>query len=175
MAKLPFVVQPRLQPIKELIGSVESGQLEIERKGYLTVAEKSFVQTATAGDSAVTELHQLAQRISRKTGHKATEVFQMLVGQADDPEEHLLPFEKEISDALSNLLAFQEKQKLAVSACLLINRVDSSLTIDDALELHPDLVADLMRLYEDEDRKCTDALEAAMEENKSETPEEGKE
>jgi hypothetical protein len=34
MAKLPFVVEPRLKPIIEEIGSEESGKIQIERRGY---------------------------------------------------------------------------------------------------------------------------------------------
>ena len=44
MGKLPFVVQPRLKAIKERIGSEDAGYIEIERRGYLTSGEKSFVQ-----------------------------------------------------------------------------------------------------------------------------------
>ena len=50
---LPFVVQPRLAPVIEQVGNEESGIFEIERRGYLTVAEKAMVQQATQGDESV--------------------------------------------------------------------------------------------------------------------------
>jgi hypothetical protein len=161
MAKLPFVVEPRLKPVMELIGSEESGKIEIERRGYLTVAEKSFVQGALSDDTAITEMHQLAQRIARKSGIKQSDVFQMLIGAMEDEGDNLVPFEAEIGSALSAMIAYQEKNKLVVAACMLMNRVNPELTMEDVMAVHPDLVDALMALYEDEDRKCTDALEAA--------------
>ena len=44
MAPLPFVVEPRRKPIVERVGNEESGVIEIERRGYLTTGEKTFVQ-----------------------------------------------------------------------------------------------------------------------------------
>lgn len=174
MAKLPFLVEPRLKPVKEILGSDESGKIEIERRGFLTVAEKSFVQSAMVGDNAVTELHGLAQRIARKSGEDAQVVFKMLIGQADDTEDILEPYEAEIANALTNLLAYQEKSKLVIAACMLINRVNQEITIEDVMELHPDLTDALAALYDEEDRKCIDALVAASE-GEAKPADEGKE
>ena len=170
--KLPFLVQPRLKPVIEVIGSEDSGKIEIERRGFLTVAEKSFVQSAMSEDNSLTELHQLAQRIARKTGIEQTQVFKMITGQIADKKDQLLPFESEISQVLTNLLAYQEKSKLVIAACLLINRVNSDIEISDVMELHPDLIDELQVLYDEEDRKCVEALEAAA---ADEPKEEGKE
>ena len=174
MAKLPFLVEPRLKPVKEILGSDESGKIEIERRGFLTVAEKSFVQSAMVGDNAVTELHGLAQRIARKAGKDAQEVFKMLIGQAIDTDDVLEPYEADIANALTNLLAYQEKSKLVIAACMLINRVNQEITIEDVMELHPDLTDALATLYDEEDRKCIDALVAASE-GEAKPAEEGKE
>ena len=160
--KLPFVVQPRLAPIKELIGSDESGKIEIERRGYLTVAEKQFVSAATAGESALTELHALAGKIARKTRKSQADVFKALVGASEDGNEYLEEFEAEISAAMMAMMAYQEKYKLIVACCMLMNRVDPNWTIDATLELHPDITDGLMALYNDEDSKSIEALEVAM-------------
>ena len=174
MAKLPFVVQPRLKPIMEMIGSEESGKFEIERRGFLNVAEKSFVQAAVGSDSALADLHQLAAKISRKTQIPTTDIFQMLVGNMPDKKNLLEPFEGEISEALTGLMAYQEKHRLAIAACMLMNRIDPSLTVEDALKLHPDIVDGLNALYNDEEAKNIEALEAAMADDKPKT-EAGKE
>ena len=50
--KIPFVVQPNLKPVKEQVGTETSGKIEIERRGYVTVSEKAFVQAATEGDDS---------------------------------------------------------------------------------------------------------------------------
>ena len=44
MAVLPFVIQPKKNTEIIKIGDEQIGVFEIERKGYLTVAEKSFVE-----------------------------------------------------------------------------------------------------------------------------------
>ena len=63
-SKLPFVVQPRLKPVVELIGNDITGQIEILRKGYLTVAEKAIVQGAVTNEDAMAELVVLAGGIA---------------------------------------------------------------------------------------------------------------
>lgn len=175
MAKLPFVVQPRLKPIVETIGTEDSGKFEIERRGYLTVAEKAFVQGATAGDTALADLHALASKIARKHGIQAVDVFQILLGAAQDEFGYLEDFENEVGAALTNLLSYQEKHKLIVATCLLNSRVDGDWTPDDTMTLHPDIIDDLMALYNDEDRKSIAALEAAAADEAAAAGEEGKE
>ena len=44
MGKLPFVVAPKLKSKIETLGTEVSGKIEIERKGYLTVGEKGFME-----------------------------------------------------------------------------------------------------------------------------------
>ncbi len=173
--KLPFVVQPRLAPIKELVGSDESGKIEIERRGYLTVAEKQFVSAATSGDSALSDLHALAGRIARKVGKPQTEVFMALVGAAEGDTSYVEEFDSEISHALMSLMAYQEKHKLVVACCMLINRVDPDWTIDATLDLHPDIVDGLMLLYNQEDAKSIEALEAAANNEAADDENAGKE
>lgn len=163
--KLPFVVQPRLKPIVELVGSEDSGKIEIERRGYLTVAEKQFVSAATSGDSALSDLHALAGRIARKSGKAQADVFKALVGIEAGDSDYLEEYENEISQALMALMAYNEKHKLVVACCMLINRVNPDWTIDDTLDLHPDIIDGLMALYNDEDAKSIAALEEAMKEN----------
>ena len=65
---LPFVVQPRLQPIVEQVGTEESGIIEIERRGYLSVAEKAIAQQAVGGDDSVRKMYVLGGRIARDAG-----------------------------------------------------------------------------------------------------------
>ena len=69
-AKLPFLVEPKRQPIMERLGNEESGVIELPRRGYLTVAEKSFVQQGTSGDSAILAMQRLAARVAKQTGNQ---------------------------------------------------------------------------------------------------------
>ena len=62
---LPFIVQPRLKPIIEIVGTEESGQIEIERKGYLTVSEKAIVQASMKSDDSLATTMRVAAKIAQ--------------------------------------------------------------------------------------------------------------
>jgi hypothetical protein len=175
MPKLPFVVEPRLEPINQLIGSDESGKFEIIRRGYLTVAEKNFVQTASGSDSAISQLHSLAGKIARKHGKKQVEVFTDLIGNSENPAEYLEEHQSEISEVMVSMITYQEKHNIIVCTCLLLYRIDPNWTIESTLELHPDIQRDLVELYNDEDAKSIEALENAKIEKELKTENQGKE
>jgi len=164
-SKLPFVVQPRLKSITERIGTEESGQIEIERKGYLTVAEKSIVQNAISDDSAMKNVYLVASKISRETSRDYAEVMADL-GTQPRPD-YMSPYEAEVNSCLVEMIAYQERLRVIVATSLLICRIDVSWSVEDTIQLHPDLITALNSLYEDEDRKSLEALEAAAEKEKS--------
>lgn len=159
--KLPFVVQPRFEPITTKVGSEASGVIEIPRLGYLTVAEKAFVQTAMSGDTGLSGIYSLSARIARETGKAQSAVFADL---AEGREAYLGDYEGEIADAAASMGAFQEKQTIIQATCLLIMRLDAKWTVEDSLELHPDILEGLMKLYNDEDTKSLEAFETEEEE-----------
>lgn len=156
--KLPFVVSPRREPILEVIGSQESGQIEIQRKGYLTVAEKSFIQQASASDETVGRLNRLAGQIARKKGVQAQEVIQVL-GSGDFSSELLSGYESEVDDIVTAMSTFEERRKIVAASCLLYFRVSTDWAIEDTLDLHPDLVDGLYDLFMEEDAKSVEAFE----------------
>jgi hypothetical protein len=156
--KLPFVVTPRLKPIVETVGSDESGKIEIERRGYLTVAEKNFVQGALGGDTALSSMHSLAAKIARKEKKGHAEV---MAAFAANEEEYLAPYADEISGVLVAMLAYQEKYKIVAATALCVSRLSAEITVEDVLEFHPDILEGLVGLYEEEDRKSIEKLEAA--------------
>ena len=156
---LPFVVQPRLEPIVERLGTEESGVIEIERRGYLTVAEKSITQGGLQGDASVRKMYSLAGRIARETSRQQSEVASDLI-QGDRPE-YLDPWDEEIGDCLVEMMAFQERVSIIQATALIMCRIDASWTVDQTMELNPDLVTELALFYTEEDAKTIDALEAA--------------
>lgn len=167
--KLPFVVQPRRKPIIEVLGSEESGKVEIKRMGYLTVAEKMYVQSTVMADGSVAHLHRLAARIAKETGRDAQTVM------AEFPEQHeyLEPYSVEIGDALAMMLSYQEKLKVVSVAALLSLRVNDEITIEEVMDLHPDLMEDIYKLYQDEERKSMEAFEREEDEREGDVaPEE---
>jgi hypothetical protein len=157
---LPFVVQPRLAPVLEQVGTEVSGIFEIERRGYLTVAEKAMVQQATQGDESVRLMYSLGGRIARETGKQQMKVMSDLMKQ--DRDGYLDAYNDEIMDNMLAMIAYQERVNIVQATTLIICRIDSSWTVDQSMELHPDLIADLTALYNDEDKRSTEALEAAV-------------
>jgi hypothetical protein len=167
---LPFVVAPRREPITEILGTEESGQIEIHRKGYLTVAEKTFIQQATNGDSSVGLVHKLAAKVGKKRHIEASEALQVL-SQGDFSDPILEGFEEEVSEIYALMGSYEERRQIIASTCLLFFRVSQEWTIEDTMDLHPDLVADLYELFLDEDRKAVEAFEKteAIEEEEENT------
>jgi hypothetical protein len=157
-SKLPFVIAPRLQPVKELVGSDESGKIEIERRGYLTVAEKAFAQGAISSDDSIAMMHDLVNRIAKETKHSAEEVFADL---SKVNKKYLDPYIEDISKASRAMVAYQEKYKLVVGTALLVSRVNPAWEVTDTMELHPDIIEGLVALYEDEERRSIEALVSA--------------
>lgn len=168
--KLPFVVAPRREPILETVGSEESGQFEIERKGYLTVAEKSFVQQASASDETIGRLQRLAGRIGKERGVQQQEIVSLL-GAGDFSSELLQGYESEIDDIITLMSTFDQRRKIVAASCLLYFRISSDWVIEDTLELHPDIVESLYTLFNEEDIRSTEAFEKIEEEV---APSEGK-
>jgi len=173
--QLPFVVQPRLKPIKERLGTDVSGQIEIERRGYLTVAEKAWVQALEADDGTQGKLHRLAVKVGGELNMDPREAL-TLISESQMADPRLAPFHEELMAVLGEMQAFQERRRLVAATCLLVNRVDPAWQVEDTLALHDDLIEDLNALYVDEEAKSIAALEAAIAgDGEEDKPEEGKE
>ena len=164
---LPFVVAPRREPITELLGTEESGQFKIQRKGYLTVAEKSFIQQASASDETIGRLNRLAGRIAREKGVQPKEVIDEL-GSGNFSAEILAGYESEIDDIVTLMSTFEHRRKIVAASCLLYFRISSDWSIEDTMDLHPDVIDGLYLLFSDEDAKSTEAFEKIEEEGKTE-------
>lgn len=156
---LPFVVKPRLKPIIERVGTEESGILEIERRGFLNVAEKAMVQQTSQTDSSITDMYALGSRIASKLRMQHMEVMKDLL--RDDRPDYLLPWEEEVLENIIAMVAAQDRLQIVKATTLIICRIDSSWTIERSMDLHPDLVLDLNNFYNDEEAKSVDALEIA--------------
>lgn len=152
------MVAPRREPIVEIMGSEESGQIEIHRKGYLTVAEKSFMQQASSSDETVSLLHKLAAKVAKARGVQAQEVVELL-GGGNFQDPLLEGFEDEISEIYSAMGSFEQRRKIISATCLLYFRISQDWTIEDTMEMHPDLVDSLYILFQEEDVKSTEAFE----------------
>ena len=156
---LPFVVAPRREPITHVVGTEDSGKIEIVRKGYLSVAEKTFMQQATAGDASVGGLQRLASKVAREKGLQVTEVVEML-SKSDFGGEIFNDYTDEINELIGAMMAFEERRKMVAAACMLYFRVSDKISIEETMNLHPDLIDDLYRLYAMEELKSTEGFES---------------
>ena len=154
---LPFVVQPRLEPIVERVGTEESGIIEIQRKGYLTVAEKTMVEQATSDMSDQGELIEAVRRISEGEGISMAEVFEQLQ-KSEGGSSLLQKYAKEIAAASSSANSQQRKVEIVAATALILCRIDSDWTVEQSMDLHPDLLSGLYELYLEEDSRSLDAF-----------------
>ncbi len=164
MAKLPFVVQPRLKPILERIGTEESGIIEVERRGYLTGAEKTFVQQIQQQDGGTLQLVAISRRVSKDKKISLEKsygiIVSILTGEATGKlaAEIESDYAEDIQRAVNNIAASRTKEDLIQAACLLIHRVDGDIEMSEVVALHPDLITALAGLYREEEAKSIERL-----------------
>jgi hypothetical protein len=179
MATLPFVVQPRRQPILERIGSEESGQIEVERRGYLTAGEKAFVQQVQQSDNGTTEIVTVSRRVARKYGLGMDKAYNLVLAiisnsSTKDDDELASKVEEEFAEDLTNVVkglsASQVREELVMAACLLRYRVDADYEIGEIATIHPDLIAGLANLYRDEEARSVEAFKTKEDEEEAGKP-----
>ena len=156
---LPFVVQPRLEPIMERVGTEESGIIEIRRQGYLSVAEKTMEQ-ATSDMSDASDLIDVVREIAVSEGRSVSEIFEEL--QSTDAASPLLEkYATQIATASGSAQNQQRKVQIVAATALILCRIDAEWTVEQSMELHPDLLEGLYQLYQDEDARSLAAFESS--------------
>lgn len=164
MAKLPFVVEPRVKPIAIKVGSEESGQIEIERRGYLTSGEKAFFQQVKQSDQGTSRLIGLSRKVSRVHSLEMPKAYDAIIrilsgaaeGEVDMKIEE--EFAEELAAVIQDLANGQASDELLMAACLLRYRIDPEIGMSEVMALHPDIIAGLANLYRDEDNKVIERL-----------------
>lgn len=174
MAKLPFLVEPRLKPRIEVVGTEESGQIEIERKGFLTASEKAFVQAQANEDDTTQEVVRMTRKLGNQykvdmqTAYEAlTEAMQ---GQTEGElakkvfDDH----QEEIGELLTRMATMTDRKVLLQALCMLLYRVDPEIKAEDVMEAHPDLLQALSDLFVDEENRSVERLKELVSEGESE-------
>lgn len=171
--RLPFIVEPRLKPRLEVVGTEESGQLEIERRGFLTAAEKAFVQAQGEEDTTTREMIQLTRTVGQKYKLDMQSAYELLtnVMQGDAKTKNEMncaeQYQDEIADLLAKMASMGERKILVQALCMLVYRVDSEIDATTVMETHPDLLLALSDLYADEERRSTERLQDVFTEGKA--------
>jgi hypothetical protein len=169
MANLPFVVQPRREPIVELIGSEESGQIQVERRGYLSTGEKAFVQQVQQFDNGTSEIITVSRRVARKYSLGMDKAYNLVLAiisgmQVEEEVDRALvlmieqDFAEDLTGVVRGLAAGQTREELIMAACLLRYRVNPDFEIDEVSKIHPDIISGLANLYRDEEKRSLEAF-----------------
>jgi hypothetical protein len=183
MTTLPFVVQPRRKPIVELIGSEESGQIEVERRGYLSTGEKAFVQQVQQFDNGTSEIITVSRRVARKYSLGMDKAYNLVLAiisglpVEEDADKVLIAiieedFAEELTGVVRGLAAGQTREELIMAACMLRYRVNPDFEISEVSTVHPDIISGLAALYRDEESRSLEAFNTEKEEGVKESIEE---
>ena len=170
MSKLPFVVEPRLKPIIEKIGSEDSGQIEVERRGYISAGEKAFISNGNSTDKTPEMVLSTVRRVAVKYKIDTKEAYDLvtgtITGEANKLSERLQKdFTTELGQITMSAISSNERTRFLKAFCMLLYRVDGSITADEAMALHPDLLDGLAALYDDEEARSVERLRSAVEED----------
>ena len=174
MSKLPFVVAPRVNSRIETLGSDVSGKIEIERKGFLTVGEKSFMANVTSQDEVLRTVMKVSRAVATKYQLGQQDAYQQVVLAITDPDNCSHPvyddFTGEIAELATLMMVTEQKKQLMTAYCMLLYRVNEEIVMNDVIDLHEDLVDALAGLYTDEENKSVERLVGKDEEGDEEGP-----
>ena len=165
MAKLPFIVEPRMKPVIEVLGTEVSGKIEIERKGYLTAAEKAFTQAQSSQDDVTQEVVKLCRKIGVDLKIDMQKAYKTLTDCMQAEGETKLHqtvserYAEEMGEILAAMNAAAGRTTILNALCMLLYRVDPKIDAAVVMELHPDLLEALDELYRDEEMRSVDRLE----------------
>jgi redox-regulated HSP33 family molecular chaperone len=159
MAKLPFVVQPKRNTEIVALGNEEIGVIEIERKGYLTVAEKTFVDSVMQGSDGITLIVGLANKIAKgkkiSTERAYSGIIQVISGDISDSltTDISEKYPDEIAKITATMADSVQRRSIAAATILIQTRINHEWTFDDTMKLDPELVAEFLALYEKEEQR----------------------
>jgi len=159
MAVLPFVVQPKKNTEIVRLGNEEIGIIEIERKGYLTVAEKAFVDGVTQGSDGISQMVFLANKVSKE--HKTTPekaylaITEVMQGQVNTKLQESISSEyaSEMAVITAKMTESLQRRAIAAATVLIQTRINHEWSFDDTLTLDPELLEQFVELYDREEKR----------------------
>jgi hypothetical protein len=165
MIKLPFVVAPKSQSRPVQIGNEDVGIIEIEKRGYLTVAEKSFVDSVMQQTDGISSLVRLAGVIGRKRKITTEKAYTLLIsildgsGSSSGANAIADEYSAELSEIQTQMAESVQRKAIAATTILIQSRINSDWSVDDTMTLQPDLLAEFVKFYDEEESKVTDEKE----------------
>lgn len=158
MAKLPFVVAPKAKSKIIQLGNENVGIIEIEKRGYLTVAEKSFVDAVMQGSDAIAGIVKLANKVSRKKKIQVEKAYNIILeiisgGQIEGPAAGISDeYADEIAVIQAEMVDSIQRKAIAATTVLVQSRINSEWQIEDTLNLQPELISIFADFYDQEDQ-----------------------
>lgn len=168
MRTLPFVVQPKKEFPPYRIGNDEIGYIDIQRRGYLTVSEKTFVESIMQGSDGVTLIIGLANKVSAKKNIKVETAYAAIVAAMGGAEENQYTgeirdeYSEEIAAIITEMTEAVQRRGLAATTILIQSRIDREWSVEDTLGLDPLMIEEFAKFYDLEDARSTDPQEAAF-------------
>lgn len=163
-----------MKPVKYLVGSEDSGQFELERRGYLTAGEKAFVQQVRQSDDSSVKLIALARRIAVKCGIDPQTAYEAVLASAGGEVRDAklvkrieTEFGDEIADVFNSLALNQSRDDMVIATCMMMYRHDPEWSAKDTVELHPDIITDIVKLYKLEEERSTEGISDELSEEVS--------
>ena len=172
------MVQPRRTTVIERVGTEKSGILEIERRGYLTTGEMAFVQQQTTSDDSTEKLLDLVQKVSKKFKIDTEKAYKYVTAAAtgSDDEGAVVrkikdAYAQELNEIVQALMGSANRKKIVAAFCMILYRVDEDYTLEEFMELDPELVDGIYNLFLQEESRVNVDLELdAKEEEEKEGP-----
>jgi hypothetical protein len=159
MAKLPFVIAPKMKSYPVRLGNEDVGVIEIEKRGYLSVAEKSFVDSVMQGSDGVTSMVRLASKVARDKKISVEKAYNLIIGIISGSDSTALAkavsttYGDEISDIQSQMADSMQRKSIACATVLIQSRINSEWTVDDTMQLQPELLVEFSAFYDEEEQK----------------------
>lgn len=175
MANLPFVVAPKIQKKKVKLGNEEVGIVEIEKRGYLSVAEKSFVDAVTQGGDGVSNIVKLANKISRSKKITVEKAYNFIIKVLSNDitsgvcEDIAAEYSDQISEIQTQMVDSMSRKAIAATTVLVQSRINPEWSIEDTMKLQPEMLQFFLQFYDSEEQKTDyqeeqkDELEEAAE------------
>lgn len=152
MVRLPFVVAPRVKAETIVLGTEETGSVEILKQGYITTGERAFVSNQERGGEFQAAALALARKIS--TALKvdiatAWEGFSAVI--AGTPHKLTAKisakFSEEVEELCAKMIEEEENKKLFMAAAMILYRIEPEFDLEELLDIHPGLIDLLANHY----------------------------
>lgn len=159
MAKLPFVVAPKIQSKLVNLGDENVGVVEIEKRGYLSVAEKSFVDSVMQNSDSISGIVRLASEVGRKRKITTEKAYLLLISAIDGTGTGAAvnaihnDYGQELAVIQAQMAESVQRKAIAATTVLIQTRINPEWDIEDTMTLQPELLAEFSRFYDSEEQK----------------------